>query len=96
MPVAKSVVENVYQVSWTQDLVKAYSGTHEIKLYDEEGLSNLKRAQRSDSQGIEPLYTINLKHPGTYNKPWFQTERIAALASIAVCYLAFKHKMEFN
>lgn len=97
VPVTRSLVENVFQVSWTQDLTKAYSATHNIKLYDEEGLSNLKRAQRKETrEEVTPLYTISLKHPGIYNRPWFQAERIASLAFIAVWYLAFKHKMEFN
>ncbi|XP_074598000.1 translocon-associated protein delta isoform X2 [Brevipalpus obovatus] len=97
VPVTKSADGRTFQVSWVKPLDKSYSKTYEIKVYDEEGYSQLKRAQRSNTDaGVNPLFKIDLRHPGTYKGPWLQSERVAAVASILVCYLAFKQKFGFN
>lgn len=97
VPVTKSADGRTFEVSWVKPLDKSYSKTYEIKVYDEEGYSQLKRAQRSNTDaGVNPLFKIDLRHPGTYKGPWLQSERVAAVASILVCYLAFKQKFGFN
>lgn len=83
-----------YQVSWVEDLATAPSGVQNVKLYDEQGYSSLKKAQRSgeSTEGIAPLATIAIYHPGAYQGPWVQSETIAILASIGVFYYAFTQK----
>ena len=48
-------------MSWSEETKKAKNGNHEVKLYDEEGYSNLKKAQRSgeNTQNVKPLASLN-------------------------------------
>ncbi|XP_015784487.1 translocon-associated protein subunit delta [Tetranychus urticae] len=97
LPVAKSSDGSRFQVSWTADLAKSYSASYEIKIHDEEGLSNLKRAQRKESkEDVTPLFKINFSHPGTYRGPWLQTELIATVISILVWWVAYSHKSKLD
>ncbi|XP_018015087.2 translocon-associated protein subunit delta, partial [Hyalella azteca] len=92
--VARSLDGSRYQVSWISDIASAPSGVQDIKLFDEQGYSALKKAQRSgeSSSGVKPLATISLYHPGAYRGPWVQSETIAVICSIAIFYYAFKQK----
>lgn len=97
LPVAKSDDGSRFQISWTSELSKSYSNSYEIKVHDEEGLSNLKRAQRKESkEEVTPLFKINFSHPGTYRGPWFQTEMIASVISILVWWVAYTHKSKLD
>uniref|UniRef100_A0A2P2HXF6 Translocon-associated protein subunit delta n=1 Tax=Hirondellea gigas TaxID=1518452 RepID=A0A2P2HXF6_9CRUS len=92
--VARTVDGSRYQVSWLMDTVSAPSGVQTIKLYDEQGYSALRKAQRSEesTEGVEPIATISMYHPGAYHGPWIQSETVAVLASIGIFYYAFTQK----
>lgn len=98
IPVVKSAETNDYQVSWTEELNKARSGEHLIRVYDEEGYGALRKAQRTGegAQGVTPLFTINVHHPGTYQGPWIQSEFVAVLASALLWYFAYSAKAKLQ
>jgi len=85
--------DNVYQVSWVDDL-KASSGDYTVALYDDEGFAALKKASRSgqETSSIKPLVEIVINFPGAYLGPWVNSEFLAAFLSILVWYLAFSAK----
>ncbi|RWS23673.1 signal sequence receptor delta-like protein [Leptotrombidium deliense] len=45
LPVVKATTGDNYQISWTEELNKASSGSYEIRVYDEEGFALWRRAQ---------------------------------------------------
>ena len=93
LPVVRSIDGQNYQVSWTEELKKAYSGTYEINVYDEEGFSQLKRAQRKEGKSdVEPMFKLKLNHRGTYEGPWIQTEMFAVILFICLYWFAYSHK----
>ncbi|KAK8756913.1 translocon-associated protein delta [Amblyomma americanum] len=98
VPVIKSTETNDYQVSWTEELNKAHSGDYLIRVYDEEGYGALRKAQRTGEslQGVTPLFTINVNHPGTYLGPWIQSEFVAGLAAALLWYFAYSAKAKLQ
>uniref|UniRef100_A0A4D5RAI4 Translocon-associated protein subunit delta n=1 Tax=Scolopendra viridis TaxID=118503 RepID=A0A4D5RAI4_SCOVI len=94
IPVTKSLEENKYQVSWTEDPKKVSSGEHQVKIYDEEGFALLRKAQRNgeDTSNLKPSFTIGVNHHGTYTGPWVQSEFMAAATALVVWYLAYSAK----
>uniref|UniRef100_A0A131Z408 Translocon-associated protein subunit delta n=1 Tax=Rhipicephalus appendiculatus TaxID=34631 RepID=A0A131Z408_RHIAP len=98
VPVVKSTESNDYQVSWTEELNKAQSGDYLIRVYDEEGYGALRKAQRSGegAQGVTPLFTINVHHPGTYRGPWVQSEFVAVLVAALLWYFAYSAKAKLQ
>ncbi|XP_075435630.1 translocon-associated protein subunit delta-like [Ascaphus truei] len=83
-----------YQVSWSVEHKNARSGTYEVKFFDEESYSVLRKAQRNneDLSAIKPLFTVNVDHRGAWNGPWVSTEVQAALIGILVYYTAYSAK----
>jgi len=99
VPAIKSVdVRNKFQISWTEEPKKLASGTHTIKVYDEEGYAAVRKAQRSeeDISTVPHLLVVEIYHSGTYNGPWFQSEFIAAIASILIWYWAYTAKSKLG
>jgi len=99
VPAIKSVdVRNKFQISWTEEPKKISSGTHTIKVYDEEGYAAVRKAQRNeeDSSAIPHLFVVEIYHSGTYNGPWFQSEFIAATASVLIWYWAYTAKSKLG
>jgi len=99
VPAIKSVdVRNKFQVSWTEEPKKISSGTHTIKVYDEEGYAAVRKAQRSeeDSSEVPHLLVVEIYHSGTYSGPWFQSEFVAAVASILIWYWAYTAKSKLG
>ena len=93
LPAIRSNNGNKFQISWTHKMNKASAQNFDIKIYDEEGISQLKRSQRKDSKiVIEPLFKLSLLHPGTYRGPWFQTEFIATIVFIVVWWFADSYR----
>ncbi|NXQ06499.1 SSRD protein, partial [Vidua macroura] len=82
------------QVSWSLEHRQAQSGTYEVKFFDEESYSALRKAQRNneDVSRIRPLFTVNVDHRGAWNGPWVSTEVVAAAIGLVVYYLAFSTK----
>ncbi|XP_026725553.1 translocon-associated protein subunit delta [Trichoplusia ni] len=90
---AARIGDNKYQVSWTEEPAKARSGTHEIRVLDEEGWASLRRARRADPAAtVAPLIAIQLNHPGSYSGPWVNSEILATALSILVAYTALRNK----
>ncbi|XP_032939421.1 translocon-associated protein subunit delta [Catharus ustulatus] len=93
-PVTRGQDVGRYQVSWSLEHRQAQSGTYEVKFFDEESYSALRKAQRNneDVSRIRPLFTVNVDHRGAWNGPWVSTEVVAAAIGLLVYYLAFSTK----
>ncbi|XP_042637960.1 translocon-associated protein subunit delta-like [Orycteropus afer afer] len=93
-PVTRGQDMGRYQVSWSVEHRHAHSGTYEVKFFDEESYSLLRKAQRNseDVSAIHPLFTVDIKHPGAWSGPWVSTEVLAAVMGTAIYYLAFNAK----
>ncbi|NXR01052.1 SSRD protein, partial [Sagittarius serpentarius] len=63
-PVTRGQDVGRYQVSWSLEHRSAQSGTYEVKFFDEESYSALRKAQRNneDVSRIRPLFTVNVDH----------------------------------
>lgn len=94
LPVMKVDGHTKYQISWTEEIKKARSGDYVIRIFDEEGYGNLKKAIRSgeDPKSVIPLTTITLNYSGAYLGPWVNSEFLAAVLLIGAWYVAFVHK----
>lgn len=93
VPAIRSKDGNKFQISWTQDMKKASANNYDIKVYNAEGLSQLKRLQKKESKAaVEPLFKLSLSHPGTYRGPWFQTEFIATVVFLVVWWFADSYR----
>ncbi|KAF0036310.1 hypothetical protein F2P81_011622 [Scophthalmus maximus] len=93
-PVTRGQDVGKYQVSWSLPHKQASSGTYQVKFFDEESYSSLRKAQRNneDVNAIQPLFSVNIDHRGAWNGPWVSTEVVAALIGILFYYLAFSAK----
>ncbi|XP_044538499.1 translocon-associated protein subunit delta isoform X2 [Gracilinanus agilis] len=93
-PVTRGQDIGRYQVSWSLEHKNAYSGTYEVKFFDEESYSLLRKAQRSneDVSTISPLFIVSVDHRGAWNGPWVSTEVLAAMIGMAIYYMAFSAK----
>ncbi|KAM3912003.1 LOW QUALITY PROTEIN: translocon-associated protein subunit delta [Leptodactylus fuscus] len=93
-PVTRGQDVGKYQVSWSLEHKNAHSGTYEVKFFDEESYSLLRKAQRNneDISAIKPLFTVDVDHRGAWNGPWVSTEVLAALIGILVYYTAYTAK----
>nr|XP_031527299.1 translocon-associated protein subunit delta isoform X3 [Vicugna pacos] len=56
--------KNRVQVSWSLDHKSAHAGTYEVRFFDEESYSLLRKAQRNneDISVIPPLFTVSVDH----------------------------------
>ncbi|XP_066840763.1 translocon-associated protein subunit delta [Anser cygnoides] len=93
-PVTRGQDVGRYQVSWSLEHRSAQSGTYEVKFFDEESYSALRKAQRNneDVSRIRPLFTVNVDHRGAWSGPWVATEVVAAAVGLVVYYLALSTK----
>lgn len=93
-PVTRGQDVGRYQVSWSLEHRSAQSGTYEVKFFDEESYSALRKAQRNneDVSRIRPLFTVSVDHRGAWNGPWVSTEVLAAAVGLLVYYFAFSTK----
>ncbi|EGV92095.1 Translocon-associated protein subunit delta [Cricetulus griseus] len=93
-PVTRGQDVGRYQVSWSLEHKSAHAGTYEVRFFDEESYSLLRKAQRNneDISVIPPLFTVSVDHRGTWNGPWVSTEVLAAVIGIVIYYLAFNAK----
>uniref|UniRef100_A0A4W4HPB5 Translocon-associated protein subunit delta n=2 Tax=Electrophorus TaxID=8004 RepID=A0A4W4HPB5_ELEEL len=93
-PVTRGQDVGKYQVSWSLPHKQASSGTYQVKFFDEESYSALRKAQRNneDIDTIKPLFSVNVDHRGAWSGPWVSTEVLAAAIGILVYYFAFSTK----
>ncbi|XP_023211689.1 translocon-associated protein subunit delta-like [Centruroides sculpturatus] len=98
LPVMKSMDNNKYQVSWTDELSKVSAITYPVRIYDDEGFSMLRKAQRNgeDTSNIKPLFLLNISHAGTHLGPWVQSEFVAAVTAVLLWYLAYTAKSKLQ
>uniref|UniRef100_A0A2K6TI11 Translocon-associated protein subunit delta n=1 Tax=Saimiri boliviensis boliviensis TaxID=39432 RepID=A0A2K6TI11_SAIBB len=84
----------INMVSWSLDHKSTHAGTYEVRFFDEESCSLLRKAQRNneDISIISPLFTVSVDHRGTWNRPWVSTEVLAAAIGLVIYYLAFSVK----
>ncbi|KYO34890.1 translocon-associated protein subunit delta [Alligator mississippiensis] len=89
-PVTRGQDIGRYQVSWSTEHKLTRSGTYEVKFFDEESYSVLRKAQRNneDVSKIQPLFTVNVEHRGAWTGPWVSSEVLAAAVGLVAGYLA--------
>ncbi|XP_059114779.1 translocon-associated protein subunit delta-like [Peromyscus eremicus] len=93
-PVTRGQDVGQYQVSWSLEHKSARASTYEVRFFNEESYSLLRKAQRSneDVSIILPLFTVSVDHRGTWKGRWVSTEVLAAVIGIVIYYLAFSAK----
>merc|ERR1712133_89808 len=87
VPVALVPESYSYQISWIKDHKKAVTGSIPIKMFDDEGHTAYRKAQRNngDVSEVAPLFTIQVNHPGVNREGLFvQTEFIAVVTALLV------------
>jgi len=81
-----------YQVSWVVEHKNAVTGDIPINVYDEEGFTAYRKAQRTeggDVSSVAALFTVNVNHPGATKDGLFvQSEFIAVVCVLAVWWCA--------
>lgn len=70
---------------------KASSGNYALNLYDDDGFSAYRKAQRSgeNTGSVKPLTKVNLYHSGTYKGAWVKSELLATVLVGGAAYVAF-------
>lgn len=86
--------DNKFQVSWTDEISKASSGTYDVAFYDEEGFHLFKKAQRTTANDIKPLFTINFSHSKPYRGPLYQSEFVVLVIGIVMSYFAIYYRFQ--
>lgn len=88
---------NKFQISWTEEVKNARTGDVSIKIFDDDGYTLLRKAQRvgDDLNSVPQFGTITINHPGTYKGPWISCECVAVIFSLTVSYYAicFRSKL---
>ena len=87
-----------YQLSWTEENKVARTGEVRVRLFDEEGFSALKKAQRNneDVSKVKELRTVSVYNKGTYKGPYLQSEIVVLFLFGAVFYWAQKNKSDIQ
>ena len=91
IPVGKASDKDLYQISWAADNKKALTGDVAIKVFNEEGYTSYRKAQRAgeDIATIPSVFTVSLNHPGSVREGLFvQTEFLAVIASLLIWWMA--------
>uniref|UniRef100_A0A1A9WQL3 Translocon-associated protein subunit delta n=1 Tax=Glossina brevipalpis TaxID=37001 RepID=A0A1A9WQL3_9MUSC len=93
VPVA-CVAENQYQVSWIEDVKRSSSGNVVVRLFDEEGYSSLRKAQRDGGKvsNVKSLIDVTIVTKSAYKGPWVKAELVAAFLIAGVAYFAITTK----
>ncbi|XP_034480013.1 translocon-associated protein subunit delta [Drosophila innubila] len=93
VPVAK-VGDSKYQVSWVEDIKQGSSGNVQVRLFDEDGYANVRKAQRDGDKvsSVKSLLDITVPTKGAYKGPWIKAELLAAFLVGGVAYFAFTTK----
>ncbi|XP_048743872.2 translocon-associated protein subunit delta-like [Ostrea edulis] len=98
LPVTKTDKPEFYQVSISDEHKKLPSGKYEVRLYDEEGYSLFRKAQRSGDSvaAIKPVASLTVNHPGVWKGPFVQSEFVAVLIAILVWYFAYSTRSQLQ
>lgn len=92
VPVIKSADGKRYQVSWAEEVARASTGDHVVRLFDASGYASLLKARESGSAEASPLVTLTVNHPGTYKGPLVPLEFLAVFGIVVVGYTAVSAK----
>uniref|UniRef100_UPI00398F0AA6 translocon-associated protein subunit delta-like n=1 Tax=Pristiophorus japonicus TaxID=55135 RepID=UPI00398F0AA6 len=95
LPVTRGQDFGRYQVSWSAEHKVTKSGTYEVKFFDEESYSALRKVSRRNSDDLstmKTLFAVNVDHRGAWNGPWVATEVVTVAIGLLVYYLAFSAK----
>lgn len=91
-PVAMIPESESYQLSWVKEHKKATTGSISIKLFNDDGYTAYRKAQRSESgdlSEVAPLLTFQVEHSGVAKEGLFvQTEFIAVVAALLIWWCA--------
>ena len=81
-------------MSWTESHKKATSGETKLRVFDEEGFSALKKAQRNneDLGKVKEIQTFSIYHPGSSQVSFVQSELLAVVLFGAIFYWAHTNK----
>ncbi|CAD5123604.1 unnamed protein product [Dimorphilus gyrociliatus] len=87
-----------YQVSFSDEHKKLPSGQYSVRIFDDDGFGELRKAQRlnEDTSGIASLFEVKISHSGASRSFIVQTEFVVALLGIVVWYLAFNAKSKLQ
>merc|ERR1711976_207089 len=93
-PASRVAGTNKYQASFSQTHKKLPAGNYVVRVFDEEGYSNLRKAQRSgeNTAEIKSLFDIPVAHQGAWSGPAVQSEFVAAAVAGLVWYLAYNER----
>lgn len=82
------------QVSWVEDIKQGSSGNVQVRLFDEDGYANVRKAQRDGDKvsSVKSLLDISVPTKGAYKGPWIKAELLAAFLVGGVAYFAFTTK----
>ncbi|WP_411016653.1 hypothetical protein [Salmonella sp. s51944] len=72
----------------------APAGQYDVKLFDEEGFSALRKAQRAkdDVTQVSPLTVVSFTHKGVSKGPFVSSEVLAIGVSTILWYAAYTAK----
>ncbi|EDW85523.1 uncharacterized protein Dwil_GK23102 [Drosophila willistoni] len=93
VPVAK-IRDNKYQVSWVEELSTARGGNIELRLFDEDGYTYLRKAIRNGDKvsSVKSLLDITVSIKNAYKGPWVKAELLAAFLVGGMAYFAVTNK----
>ncbi|KAK2165328.1 hypothetical protein LSH36_52g09047 [Paralvinella palmiformis] len=90
IPASKIKDSNSFQVSFSSLHKDTPAGNYEVRFFDEEGYSALRKAQRSgdNAKSVASLFAVPVTHPGASHGILVQTEFVAAVVATLVWYIA--------
>lgn len=93
LAVVRGEGEQTYQVSWTNELAKASSGSYNVEIFDEEGYQQFKKSQRSgSSDASSALAVLAISHSSPYKGPLFAPELVVLVSGLFLTYLAIANR----
>lgn len=86
------------QISWNEDFKKSASGSITVRLFDEEGYSNIRKVQREGGQisSVKSLAEVVVSIPSVYNGPLVNSELLVAVLTIFIGYFAYTTKSKLQ
>ena len=79
-----------YQISWSENHKTASAGEIKLRIFNEDGFFNYKKAQRNneDLSKIKEVHNISFEHQANYRGPYLQSELVAILFFGTIFYVA--------
>ena len=85
-------------MSFTSEHKSFPAGSYDVKFYDEEGYSDLRKTQRSGeaTDSVKSLFSVAVSHPGASKGPYVQSEFVAAVVGSLVWYMAYSARNKLS